>query len=330
MIAAMIMDTDTLNLPPEPSDPGSITPHLKPVSLQVVCGTDFTKPAMMAAKAAVALASRFHHALLVLHAFDEPSRLLLPKELRDSLRAFEQQQFREEVQRLRQAELPLREAFCEGAPADVLVEFTSQPGTSLVVISSGRHSARTSWIFGSVAEQVTTASLAPTLVVRNAAPLVDWAHGKRKLRVFVAADFSVASDAALRWVRWLSQFGPCDLTVAYIESPLVIDTVLGSGSSPGAAPLIAKIEQTEELCFRRRARKLLSTDRLKVCFEKGWGQSDAHLLQLAKQERADLIVVGTGERQGLSQFAHHSVSRGILRYSPVSVAAIPVGAFSST
>jgi nucleotide-binding universal stress UspA family protein len=163
--------------------------------------------------------------------------------------------------------------------------------------------------------------------VRNATPIIDWAKGKRKLRIFVAADFSAASGAALRWARWLSQFGSCDFTVAYAESPLTAEEMWDPESSPGTAPLVAKIEQSEEHCFRDRVRKLLSTDRLKVAFEKGWGRSDAHLLQLAERDRADLIVVGVNHRQGIRKIAHHSVSRAILRYAPTNVACIPSHAF---
>jgi nucleotide-binding universal stress UspA family protein len=317
------MDADTLNTAATGSETGASIHPLTPASMEIVCGTDFSKSAMKATDAAAALASRLREPLIILHAFDEPSRLLLPKELRDSLRTFEQQQLKDETQRLHTGGLVVREAFCDGAPSEVLAQFAAQSNTRLVVISSGRHTPTASWIFGRVAEHVTGSSPVPTLVIRNSDPLVDWAHGKRKLRVFVAADFSVASETALGWVRWLRQVERCDVTVAYIELPLVADSALGDQPSPGAAPLLAKIEHTEKVCFRRRIRTLLSTDRVRVCFEKGWGRSDAHLIQMARQERADLIVVGMSERHGLSRIAHHSVSRAIVRYAPMNVACIP-------
>jgi hypothetical protein len=117
--------------------------------------------------------------------------------------------------------------------------------------------------------------------------------------------------------------GEVETAVAYIELPPVTDSALGAQPSPGAAPLLAMIERTEEVCFRRRVRSLLSTDRVRVCFDKGWGRSDAHLIEMARKERADLIVVGMSERHGLSRIAHHSVSRAIVRYAPMNVVCIP-------
>jgi len=63
--------------------------------------------------------------------------------------------------------------------------------------------------------------------------------------------------------------------------------------------------------------------RVRVRFEAGWGYSDAHIIELAAQERADLIVVGTHSRSGWQRFGHHSVSRGVLHYAPRNVACVP-------
>jgi hypothetical protein len=45
--------------------------------------------------------------------------------------------------------------------------------------------------------------------------------------------------------------------------------------------------------FRQRVRAALGTSRVRVRIEKGWERSDAHLIQVACDERADLMVVGT-------------------------------------
>jgi nucleotide-binding universal stress UspA family protein len=322
------MGFDALQTPPPESDAGMNIHHLAPASMQIVCGTDFSVSARKAGQAAAALASQLREPLILLHAFDEPSRILLPKELRDSLRSFEQQQLREEALRLQADGRAVREVFRDGAPAEVLAEFGDQPSTRLIVVSSGGHSTASKWILGSVAERVTHSSKVPTLVVRDPDPFIAWAQGKRKLRVFAAADFSVGSDAALAWVRWLQQIGRCEITVAYVEPSLVGDSAFAVQPSPGAAPLLAKIEHTEEACFRRRVRKLLSTNRVRVCFEKDWGRSDAHLIQMARKALADVIVVGMNERHGLSRIAHHSISRAIVHYAPTNVACIP-SAFST-
>src|SRR6185436_11459183 len=105
----------------------------------------------------------------------------------------------EEALRLRSDAFAVREAFCDGAPAEVLARFGAQPNTRLIVVAAGGHTALSKWILGSVAESMTHSSAVPILVVRDPSPFAAWAQGKRKLRVFVAADFSFGSDAALTW-----------------------------------------------------------------------------------------------------------------------------------
>jgi nucleotide-binding universal stress UspA family protein len=87
--------------------------------------------------------------------------------------------------------------------------------------------------------------------------------------------------------------------------------------------MVLKAARMQERHFRQRVRTLLGQSRVRVRFEKDWGQSDAHLIQLATQERADLIVIGTHSRRGWQRLGHHSVSRGVLRYSPLNVVCVP-------
>jgi Universal stress protein family len=71
------MGIDMLQTPSPDPDTGASDHHLAPASIQIVCGTDFSTSAMHAVEAAAALASQLHEPLILLHAFDEPSRVLL-------------------------------------------------------------------------------------------------------------------------------------------------------------------------------------------------------------------------------------------------------------
>jgi nucleotide-binding universal stress UspA family protein len=293
--------------------------------MQIVCGTDFSKNAAQAAETAAAFASRLHEPLTLVHVADEATRTQLPTEIRDSLSTFSQQCLTDEGQRLQKDGVEVHEAFREGAPDVVLINFAAEPATRLVVLSSlGRGAPSPGWILGSVVEHVAQTSPVPTLIVRSAEPFKAWAARKRSLRVFVGADFSVPSDAALRWVGWLRQLGPCDVTVANLDQGL-IEPGSEAELSPTASRMLAKTEAVQVRCFRERVRELLGPKRVHVRIEKGWGRSDAHLLQLAAEERADLIVVGTHQHQGAGRFGSPSTSRGVLHYAPMSVACIPAG-----
>jgi nucleotide-binding universal stress UspA family protein len=53
---------------------------------------------------------------------------------------------------------------------------------------------------------------------------------------------------------------------------------------------------------------------------------DVHLVDLARAAQADLLVVGTHQRHGLERWTKGSVSRGVLRHAPMSVACVPTSA----
>ena len=78
--------------------------------------------------------------------------------------------------------------------------------------------------------------------------------------------------------------------------------------------------------MRRHVGQILGAKRVRVRIEKGWGRSDAHLIQVAREEHADLIVIGTHQRHGLARLGHLSVSRGVLHYAPMNVVCVPFAA----
>jgi len=316
------MSSKTLKDPAAEAGAARGGPMLAPAAMQVVCGTDFSKTAGQAAEAAAAFAARLSEPLVLVHAVNDSARAQLPAEVRASLNHFSQQCLTEEGRRLQAGGIEVREVFREGAPEGVLVDFARDEKTQLVVLSSLGRGAPSGWILGSVAEHVAQTSPVPTLIVRSAEPFAAWLGGKRSLRVFVGADFSVPSEAALRWVHWLQQLAPCEVVVAYLDQELALQSVEGELSAL-ARDVVAKTEAVQLRCFRQRVRALLGARRVRVRCENGWGRSDAHLLQLASEERADLIVVGTHQHQGPGRFGAPSTSRGVLHYAPMSVACVP-------
>jgi nucleotide-binding universal stress UspA family protein len=55
----------------------------------------------------------------------------------------------------------------------------------------------------------------------------------------------------------------------------------------------------------------------------GAGRADVHLTQLADEAEADLLVVGTHQRAGVSHLWQGSVSRGVLHHAHCNVACVP-------
>jgi nucleotide-binding universal stress UspA family protein len=182
----------------EPSSEGGPRIALAPSS--IVCGTDFSEEAAQAVEVAAMFAKRLGEPFVLVHAVNEERQENLPVDLRDSLALYARGQWQDERERLRALQLEAIEEFRAGKPDAVLLEQAATHHARLLVLAAGKRRSLSRWMPGGVVERIAEAAHAPALVVRDAAPLLLWARERRRLRVFVGADFSAPSEAALRWV----------------------------------------------------------------------------------------------------------------------------------
>lgn len=204
---------------------------------RILCGTDFTDNAQQAARVAAAIAKRLDEPVLLVHALDFPGYAAKGKSagVFRQIKASRRKLLQQEAESVRKAgvvvdmELPL------GRPDESLVDFARTGPTRLVVVASLGKRLATRWLVGSVSERTAERASVPTLVVRDAAPFEAWTRGQRPLKVFVAFNFTVTSDAALRWVNELQAIGPCDVVVGYVDWPPEQRARLGGA---GSLPLV--------------------------------------------------------------------------------------------
>jgi nucleotide-binding universal stress UspA family protein len=127
----------------------------------------------------------------------------------------------------------------------------------------------------------------------------------------------------LDWLRRLCGTGPCEVTVAYAAYPPQESWRLGIGEHAWLDALPLEIQRLVQRDIEERVSEALDGASFKVRVEPAWGRADPLLLSLAKEAGADLIVVGTHQRNGFGRFWLGSVSRAILRDSMCSVAIVP-------
>ena len=289
--------------------------------MKIICGTDFSEHAAQAGLAAAALARRLHDTLVLAHVWDETVSEGL-WHVREELSAAARDRLHNHARRLRETGVSVEEEMSGGIPDQVLAEMTSRSDARLLVVASlGRRSAE--WPLGSVAERAAERSPVPTLVVRSAAPFEAWARGDRPLKLFVAFDFSGAAEAGLRWVEGLLAAGPCEVVVGYVDWPLGEATRLGITGQFLRSHNPPQVQRILERELSERARALLHQGDAGIRVEPSMGRADLRLVEMAREERADLIVAGTHQRHGLGRVAHPSISRGLLRNASMSVACIP-------
>lgn len=287
----------------------------------ILCGTDFTRPAQQAADVAASLAATLERPLLLVHAAEPASGARLSRAIkalvkprRDDLRA--------EAARLAARGATVVDEVHVGHADEVLVARARATAARLIIVASigsrsgGRHH------LGSISERTAESAPVPTLVVRDAAPFRAWLDGVRPLRVFVGFDFTVSGEAAFELVRELRRAGPCEVTVGQASWPEDLARV-GYPDTAWAASGVSSAQEALERSLRDRARMLLGDEPAGVILRSAGRGADSAIVDMAREARADLIITGTHQHRGLPRLLAVSVSRGVLRQAPVSVATAP-------
>lgn len=291
----------------------------------IICGTDFSENARQAARAAAAIAKQLNEPLLLVHALDFPSYAAKSKAgVFRVVTASRRKSLQQEAERNRKAGAMVEMQLHMGCAEEALVDLAGKGPTRLLVVSSQGRQGAARWFLGSVSERTAERASVPTMVVRDDAPFEAWTRGERPLKVFVAFNFTVTSEAALRWVKELQAIGPCDVAVGYVDWPPEQRARLGGA---GSLPLVGNLPDVQtalEREVRARAVELLGEIPVRLRVEANWGRPDARLAEMAKEEGADLIVVGSHQYRGFERLWHTSVSRGLLHSATMSVAVVPL------
>ena len=294
--------------------------------MKIICGTDFSIHAAGSANVATALAARSHAPLKMVHALESSGLEFLSKPQMDRLRGKLGRKLVAEGHRLRATGADVMESLVLGRPHEVLVAAAKQWDAKLIVVSSLGWISPVQMLAGSVAERTAQSSTVPTLVVRDQEPLIAWATRERPLNVFIGYDFSASSDAALRWVASLASIGPLKVTVTYLFWPPSENGRLGTGGETVNSTHSFQIYKMLERDLAERCTAMLGQTKATFQVVPSWDSQDTHLIDLAKTNAADLIVVGTNQRRGLSRFWLGSVSRGVLHHAATNVACVPMAA----
>ena len=288
----------------------------------IICGTDFSEGATQAATVADALARQLGVPLKLVHSADERGEF--PDHLRTRLMNDDRPRMAKETAHLRSLGLTFEDELLRGAPDHGVAEFAARERARLVVVgASGTGSLWASrWLLGNVAERIAETSSVPTLVVRAAEPFLDWARDGRPLKIFVAVDFTATADAALRWVAEWQQAGPCEVTLGYVhELPEECSETAMFGGL-GLSRLTSPGREELENDLREKASRLGVTATIRV--EPRKARVDAHLILMATEAGADVLVLGAHQWKNLERVWHASISRRVLHDAPMSLVCVPV------
>jgi nucleotide-binding universal stress UspA family protein len=123
-------------------------------------------------------------------------------------------------------------------------------------------------------------------------------------KIIVPTDFSSASEEALRWATSLARDSGATLLIVHVEEPPM--------AYAGELPLVPDEETRDEL--RRSLLGTLPPD-ASVAYEHKLlvGDPATAIVVVAEDEHADLIVMGSHGRKGITRLLMGSVAEAVVR-----------------
>jgi nucleotide-binding universal stress UspA family protein len=278
--------------------------------MSIVCATSFSERSTAVVRAAAALAGRLGEPLALVHAVPReeqrgPATLRMDDALR-SLRA--------------RAELVVEGEVVVGPAAEAVARFADARRASLLVMAGAPAEPSGLEVTDAVLQHCTI----PCLVVREAGPFEAWASRERPLKVMLGVDASVPFAAARAFLARLAAHGPISASAAHVYWPPAEYARLGLPQPlmfTEPDPALEKVLSGE---VAHEVGTLAPDVSPRVRLRIGMGWTGDQLVAMAKEEGADLLVVGSHRRHGVGKL--WSVSQHVVWNAPMSVASIPAEA----
>ena len=214
------------------------------------------------------------------------------------------------VERLRRIGIPTQVVIMRGNP-EFLIPFAARswPADLIVIRAHNRKDFR-SRLLGSVAKSVVRNAPCSVEVVRGRAK-ADATAADRGFRVLLATDGSTASIAASEAIAGMSLPEDTEVRVVSVVNPMIYSLEeLGLTGDTGTDHAHRDIGN---------AVQVLSDVPLKISAEVIAGSAARQIVAQARHWGADLIVLGTNERRGLSRLLFGSTSAAVASGAHCSV-----------
>jgi nucleotide-binding universal stress UspA family protein len=216
-------------------------------------------------------------------------------------------------ERLARPGLSVESVVFRGRPATAIIDRARDMQADLVVVGSRGHGTIESMLLGSVSAEVVDHTPAPVLVAR----------GSRIERIVLAWDGSTCATCAADLLRTWPVFAGSHVrvvSVADVEIPWW--TGFPVASSPEMMPIYADAANASRKHHDALAREMvaqLQSAGLTADADRRDGDAATEILAAASASRADLIVMGTHGRTGLTRLVLGSVARNVLHHATSSI-----------
>jgi nucleotide-binding universal stress UspA family protein len=215
------------------------------------------------------------------------------------------------VEPLRQAGIPAEVVIMRGDPSWLITYEARKWAADLILIRAHNRMDFRRWMLGSVAKSVIGSATCSVEIVRTIVNEVDKDVVNDPIKILLATDGSESSAAATYAVAAGAWPEETEVKVVSVVNPLMYSMEEIGLSQSG------KTERAHEAI--NAAMRILKSAGVKVSGEVVAGWTSRRIVEGAKAWGADLIVVGSRERRGITRLLSGSVSETVANRAHCSV-----------
>ncbi len=213
----------------------------------------------------------------------------------------------------------------DGDPAAGIIDYAEKNDISLVVMVSHGRSGIMPWSMGSVAGRVMRGISKPVLFIRGSA--LSLKAGKREMfdKIIVPLDGSEAGQAALPYVKELTEKLKSEVTLLQVVAPgQHLHTVGGLDYVLFPEEEVEHLRAVAKQNLEEAGKKLADTKAI-VKYEVKTGNAAEGIIKFADETDARLIAISTYGRTGIGRWISGSVADKVWQsgHTPVLLVGVP-------
>ena len=285
--------------------------------MKVLCAVDFTARSQAATQVALDLAVRTRGSVELIHVTggrtsDLLARAAGPAALDEEQRADIDRRLAAECDRIATAGVKVSAHVCDGEVEPAILKRAQKIGADLIVVGEHGRSALRRFLFGSVGDEAVSIANRPILVVPPGVDrLRSTKDAARLMRVTVAFDGRAGGAAAIAFARELRSQTPCDVTFLRLYGAMEEYSRLGLEGPRNPFEPDADVVADLEREVRSAVAFFPGTGSIAAVVQPAWGDPAARILEFARKQGADLVIVGAESRHGVSRIRHPAVAARI-------------------
>ena len=206
----------------------------------------------------------------------------------------------------------------EGDVEAILVARAADAAADVIVLGGNARTVLGRLVLGSGADRTIRRADRPVLIVPEGVTSIAAEGGG--LRVLAALDGRAVGHATLETLRALRREASCDVTFLRLYWPPEEYDRLGLEGSRDFLSSDPAIVGDVQRHLAAEVGALPGTGRISFAVEACWGDPARRILEVARERKAGLLVMGAESRRGLARLSHPAVAENVAKHA----SAVPV------